>query len=396
MKKKYPYIIVVVLSLLLTPFLSFGDFGAIIIIALIDVFWKGENSKIISRKDVIFLCLLYIICLIQSFLFFLIGNMDFAYFSRGCSTTLNYIVWGFFCYRFIEHYNEDALLYMTDSLVLAYSFSVVAAIIQFGFLEVAIQTMSIFIGGFESAGSETDTILEACHQILLVMPLVSVLFYYRYKTSHDKRYLTRLILAIIISLLAYKRIAIASALLIFIVSYIFIKLRSSLLLPCSIGGVVFCIVFIYLTKNGEIYDYADKFGIDLAFRDVLWKGITNQYEFSVDFIGRGWGYITKYVHLYNMQIWNIKIGGLHSDILRTYIELGFCGFILFKSYLLYFYPKILQKSSKYASALVFLLCQLYALLVETTDNIMSYPACQLILILAPFCILEIGKIKNRQ
>ena len=396
MKNKYPYLIVIVLSLLLTPFLSFGDYGVTIIIFFIDLLWNGGNRKLMSCKDVKSLCLLYTVCLIQSLLFFLLGNIDFVYFSRGGSTTLSYIAWIFLCYRFIEHYGEDALLYMNDSFVLAYSFSIVAAINKYGFLKVAVQTMSIFIGGFESAGSETDSILEACNQILLIMPWISILFYFKYKASYDKRYFIRLIIAIIVSLLAYKRIAIASALFAFVLLYILIKNRRNLIFPFAIVAITCCMLFVFFTKNEEIYCYADKFGVDLAFRDVLWKGISNLYEFSVDFMGRGWGYVTKYVHLYNMRIWNLKIGGLHSDILRTYIELGFWGFILFKLYLLYFIPKMLYKTFRYASAIVFLTSQIYAILVETTDNIMSYPACQLILILAPFCFLKIGKVRNIQ
>ena len=90
--------------------------------------------------------------------------------------------------------------------------------------------------------------------------------------------------------------------------------------------------FIAIIKNDFIYELCYVYDIDLMFRDKLWPAFSNYYDFSINFYGQGWDFITKFLQENNQRIFGNNIGGLHNDILKIYIDFGFIGSIIYWSF----------------------------------------------------------------
>ena len=321
------------IAILNNPFIDLGAWGAMIGLFLLAIFLpKGRYDCQFTPKEIKLFCTIFFICILQSVFFVIFEGMNLKYLSRGLSTSLTMIFLIFFCSKLYRIYKEESFIIVFDGLVLSYSINVIYALTIFGFGPVVNSVFSIFSGGVESAGSETDVILEKSHAILLIMPFLCDLFLLKYFSNKDKTYLRRMLIALVISLLAYKRIAIGAALLILII-VLFKKIYNK----CTIiiSGVIIIsllLLYVFLIKTGTIYMLAAQHDVDLAYRDVIWQAFDKYFPFSWDFGGYGWDFITKFLHENNMKLFGNHIGGIHNDILKIYIDLGFIGTVFYFAY----------------------------------------------------------------
>lgn len=103
----------------------------------------------------------------------------------------------------------------------------------------------------------------------------------------------------------------------------------------KVASIVFIFVmllFVYMIRSGLLFAALSIFNINTMARTDLWIGIKNQYTFSFFFLGRGLGFVSKWLDNNWMNLGIIGLvesTGLHSDILKYYTELGFVWFIAF-------------------------------------------------------------------
>ena len=388
-REQYPFFAVVLLAVSFTKLLNWNAFVVPIILFIYSYHLKSNDSHIIDKADFKKLIGIFILCIFHLGIVYLLGNKAFSlqYVSRGISTCLFAIGQIYLCYKLTRKYGPFAFVVLVDALMLSYSVNFFTAVVQFGFSQVMMAFFSVFHSGFSGTeGLETDSVLEQAHATLLIMPLAAVLFYHVYMSTKEKGVLVRLIIAVVISLLAYKRIAIGAAIvvwLLFAFKYIYNK---TIIMTCGIVAVLFMVTFIWLIKSGVFYEIAMLYDINLMYRDVLWPAFDRFYDVSVDFIGQGYGFVSKYLALNNRFVFGNNIGGLHNDILKIYIELGFIGFLIYISYFILYIPLYLYKKKGVMVSFVFWICQVYLMILYLTDNSMIYPTNQYVAYLAPFTI----------
>lgn len=140
----------------------------------------------------------------------------------------------------------------------------------------------------------------------------------------------------------------------------------------TITGVVMmlvCYLLVYLVLNPDWNLIASNLNIDLAGRNYYYAAMQNYAHFGTDFIGLGRNacqVILKEDFPY------FRVGNVHSDILRMYVESGFWMFSVWLIYYLIIMPKYIErkigtKSSKFVMAVT-----LYTFIVYMTDNTELY------------------------
>lgn len=392
MSTQFRLFVIFFIAILNSPFVNLGNWGGIILTFFLAILIPKKRNcgadiscnfiKFTSFDFRLFI-LVYILCVAQALFYFLFFNMEFKYASRGISTSLTLIIQIYLCYKMIKYFKVEAFSVYFDGLVLSYSVNIIYALSVFGFGPVLNAFFSIFSGDIESAGSETDAILEQSHSILLIMPFISVIYLAYFITSKEKVYFKRMIIAIVISLLAYKRIAIGAACLIFFFCCFKRYYSRKLIVASGVVIISLLMLYVYAIKAGYVFAFTESHDINLQYRDVIWSRIDNLYTFNTGFMGRGWDFVTKYLQDNNQVLFGNSLGGIHNDILKIYIDFGFWGTIVFFSIFLIYIPIKLKNRS---ASFMFWLGQVYLIIIYLTDNAMIYVACQTIAYLSPFCV----------
>lgn len=390
--RKYSLSVLLCLVLICGSIIHNGDFIVHLIAVIFAYNIKTKHTDAINFKTFKRLSFIFVLCLLQIVLLFFLNDISFQYLYRGISTSLYRICEIYLCYKLIRGYGIKALNYLSDALMVAYSITIIVAISKYGIWPVVNSCFALFTYGLNQVNNlETDSILESAHSTLLIMPLIAICYLIELRQRYSKEILFRLIMAIFISLLAYKRIAIGAAVLTFMIYY-FNHIYNKIYIYIS-GFFIIAVLLCYIEfiKSGMIYLFSVEHDIDLNYRQILWPEFEQFYNLSINFIGQGWGFVSKYLHLHNEQLFGNNIGGLHNDILKIYIELGFIGFIVYFSFFIIYIPIYLYKKFGKNVSLYFYLCQLYLAIIYFTDNATIYPACQYIAYLAPFCIVAYCK-----
>lgn len=386
-----PLYFIILLSLLLSPYLSFGDFGIPIIIIILILRYGEVIFYSTYRNFIRCFCLVYMLCMLNSIVYSMFGVMELKYALRGISTSINSILFFLMSFVFLLQYKKKLFDYLSISFLLAYSIVVFNALIEFGFSEVLESVFAIFSNGVQSTGFETDSVLEAAHGILLTTPLLSIIYIYSYLEKKERRLLVLGGLLLIVSLMAYKRIAIGAMFVIAILYLLRKKINSFLIVLSGLISISLMLFFIAIIKNDFIYELCYVYDIDLMFRDRLWPAFSNYYDFSINFYGQGWDFITKFLQENNQRIFGNNIGGLHNDILKIYIDFGFIGSIIYWSFFLILIPLNLLKKGEKDAAFFYWLCQIYFIIIYTTDNALIYLPSQLAANVIP--LVHLKKIK---
>lgn len=365
--------------LMMLPILNFGDFG-LAIIHFVFVAYTGSNSMYKNNKSLINqFALVFVLCVIQSFVFFIFNGMPFKYLSRGISTSLNAILCIFVAFRSCDIYGDKAIDYIVKGYIMGYFLLIISAIGLFGFYEVYQNIFAIFTGGFTSGGgTDCEGYLEQTHAFLLIAPYLSLVYLWYCHMSKQKKYLIIALVLMVMSLCAYKRIAIGAALILSVFFFLRRLYNKKIILLSTVICIGCLLFYIYIIKTGIIYFYASLYDIDLMFRDRLWPEFEDLYNFDVSYMGKGWDFVSKYLHENNEKLTGTNIGGLHNDILKIYIDLGFFGFIAYFGILLCLIPLKLIKQGYTDASFLWWTSQLYLVIIYLTDNAMIYGVCQIV------------------
>lgn len=88
--------------------------------------------------------------------------------------------------------------------------------------------------------------------------------------------------------------------------------------------IVMALTYVHWIYNGELRSFLNSHHIFDSGRIYLYSLFSNEWNPSMQFVGRGMGFCEYYLKSLNMII-----GNVHSDILRLTIEIGVLGFVLY-------------------------------------------------------------------
>ena len=196
-------------------------------------------------------------------------------------------------------------------------------------------------------------------------------------------------IVVLLILLSFKRIGLAALGLTIILWMIlrYIKKetnRRKILFWGGIAAICICYLFVAMIKEGWLIAILNAMGIHTMGRNYYYEALASHFQFSPLFLGLG---RNASATLFTTDYAFMRVGNVHSDILRMYAE---CGFILFGLWLAVYWialPKAIDKKYGYRAMEFFLLCTVYTFVVYATDNTELYLVNQYFYMLMPMHVI---------
>ena len=118
-----------------------------------------------------------------------------------------------------------------------------------------------------------------------------------------------------------------------------------------------------------------QYNINFMSRLEWYLSIGDVFSFSPLYVGRGWGSLSLIIE-------DISVVGIHSDVLRMFVDAGFVGFIVWLIYYFKYIPSYYLKKPGIAYR-VYVIFMIYAIITYLTDNTLNYFIFQTVLIGVP-------------
>ena len=223
--------------------------------------------------------------------------------------------------------------------------------------------------------TDSFTILEA-HQVTFVFG--ALLIYYLYECKKNKQNIKKAMICFLMTLFGFKRILAIALLAGVVVMFALNKIKNKTILYWiiileTIAVLIGTYYWIYGLKNDifkqKFYNeafYEDKSGISDRLRMSF--ELNNLYKFSIDYKGKGLGFVERYREN-NSKFYPTD---LHDDLLRKYIDYGFLIYgiyFLIKSYII---PRYYLKNNKNDIFTIYISLYIMTIICWTTDNLAGY------------------------
>lgn len=316
----------------------------------------------------------------------------FENFKRAGITIISAIVVPIMIFSFFKAAKEQVVNYITIGYLINQIVVMIIRTISFGPLK-AFQDIT---GSF-SIKNSTASIFEIhmatyCLGILIIYYLWNIIDSKRKHQSLNKKTIALLVLLLFFFLLGNKRIAILALVIAAIAMFIILKIRinKKKILAFSAAIIIIIISYIGIIYNGQFYKLNKSAGIDTSGRSLLYRYITDKSDFSINALP--WGLDTVNVMLENVPYQEIHQSyiavALHNDLLRTYVEFGFIGFVLWLAIIALFIPYIIFKTLSAQTLKMYYVLLIYALILFSTSNAYYLTNIQTLLFLIPMVINE--------
>ena len=272
-------------------------------------------------------------------------------------------------------------------------------VVDYTFMAISLSYLTSIVVAYKEGGlsqfilmitddSFNGSVLEM-HEVAPITALFILYYLYGFFTKENNFSFVfrRIFIVFIILFLSLKRIVFLSVLIIipvFLVIYWYYKQISrigkerKILTLLNFLSLVFIIgVFFYISiiKSGSMYAFIQNHNINSMARTDLWRGIESTYTFTPIFIGRGIGFVSKWMDN-NWMTLNINglngSMGIHNDILKYYIEVGFLGLFIYLYTLLYRNAKRIFVNIGHKESFIYFVLIMFQMLIWFTDNISIY------------------------
>ena len=312
--------------------------------------------------------------IIVSLFIWFVGQVDTEVISRGLSGVFvynNMLSFTLAAVAFLYIFGENGIWYNLIAILISNILIIFTVILQNG--------IGVFFSEFVTliitfAGQTGDVIVQAeIHE--LAFCLGAYLIYMFLKPKKDIVFYILLGLTLFCFLASFKRIgiiAIAVAVALGWVLKFIAKFKTStaksLTLIISALILVFLIVYIAIIKM-DVFTLLEKAGINTSGRVEIYDAVDKFYDFSIEFLGNGIGFLTYQLSA-NM---NVGVSSVHNDFLQYFIDLGFCGYILWLASMTIVRVCYFGRKEKTENAIITLALTVYLVIVSSTDNTMNYP-----------------------
>lgn len=327
-----------------------------------------------TLKATLVYCIPLIITILVSLFIWFVGQVDTEVISRGLSGEFvynNMLSFTLAAVAFLYIFGENGIWYNLIAILISNILIIFTVILQNG--------IGVFFSEFVTliitfAGQTGDVIVQAeIHE--LAFCLGAYLIYMFLKPKKDIVFYILLGLTLFCFLAAFKRIgiiAIAVAVALGWVLKFIAKFKTStaksLTLIISALIVVFLIGYIAIIKM-DVFTLLEKAGINTSGRVEIYDAVDKFYDFSIEFLGNGIGFLTYQLST-NM---NVGVSSVHNDFLQYFIDLGFCGYILWLASMTIVRVCYFGRKEKTENAIITLALTVYLVIVSSTDNTMNYP-----------------------
>lgn len=388
-KRLWGYLYIITMAIAFTT--RYADFTlGYEIQMLVGAFWivialaKLERNRFLFEEDnkKIFLLFLKIYLIpkivihVYTIMLMILGRVEWTYFSTNFSVYIPTIL-------------SIVSLYLFG--VKAYKYSAIALIISW-LVSVGVSFLSkgpyIFVYAikqayFDSTDNSFFNYLELHDLVLSLGYIVTIYYISREKITKKNIFILLAVLAMMV--LGMKRIAVLGVVLA-IFFYMFLRMfdtnkQYKICLAFGWVGLFLCFLFIFIMSRGEwFFEVLGKFGIHPMGRNYYFTEIMKYAEFDIGFLGIGRNVITK---ILNTELSYLRVGGVHSDIIKMYVE---NGFVMFGIWLWYSLIRVTQLYKKYFSSkvsVIYFVITIYTFTLYLTDNVEIYFICQVISMVIP-------------
>ena len=327
-----------------------------------------------TLKATLVYCIPLIITILVSLFIWFVGQVDTEVISRGLSGAFvynNMLSFTLAAVAFLYIFGENGIWYNLIAILISNILIIFTVILQNG--------IGVFFSEFVTliitfAGQTGDVIVQAeIHE--LAFCLGAYLIYMFLKPKKDIVFYILLGLTLFCFLAAFKRIgiiAIAVAVALGWVLKFIAKFKAStaksLTIIISALILVFLIGYIAIIKM-DVFTLLEKAGINTSGRVEIYDAVDKFYDFSIEFLGNGIGFLTYQLST-NM---NVGVSSVHNDFLQYFIDLGFCGYILWLASMTIVRVCYFGRKEKTENAIITLALTVYLVIVSSTDNTMNYP-----------------------
>lgn len=327
-----------------------------------------------TLKATLVYCIPLIITILVSLFIWFVEQVDTEVISRGLSGAFiynNMLSFTLAAVAFLYIFGENGIWYNLIAILISNILIIFTVILQNG--------IGVFFSEFVTliitfAGQTGDVIVQAeIHE--LAFCLGAYLIYMFLKPKKDIVFYILLGLTLFCFLAAFKRIgiiAIAVAVALGWMLKFIAKFKSStaksLTLIISAIILVFLIGYIAIIKM-DVFTLLEKAGINTSGRVEIYDAVDKFYDFSIEFLGNGIGFLTYQLST-NMSV---GVSSVHNDFLQYFIDLGFCGYILWLASMTIVRVCYFGRKEKTENAIITLALTVYLVIVSSTDNTMNYP-----------------------
>jgi hypothetical protein len=327
-----------------------------------------------TLKATLVYCIPLIITILVSLFIWFVGQVDTEVISRGLSGAFvynNMLSFTLAAVAFLYIFGENGIWYNLIAILISNILIIFTVILQNG--------IGVFFSEFVTliitfAGQTGDVIVQAeIHE--LAFCLGAYLIYMFLKPKKDMVFYILLGLTLFCFLAAFKRIgiiAIAVAVALGWVLKFIAKIKTStaksLTVIISALILVFLIGYIAIIKM-DVFTLLEKAGINTSGRVEIYDAVDKFYDFSIEFLGNGIGFLTYQLSA-NM---NVGVSSVHNDFLQYFIDLGFCGYILWLASMTIVRVCYFGRKEKTENAIITLALTVYLVIVSSTDNTVNYP-----------------------
>lgn len=356
-----------------------------IIISIFKLLVNGFHFTGALKKDYKNFLVLYLMphFLIHLYTLFLmiIGKVSWSYFTTDLTVYVPTLVAVFSVYLF----GTRAFFYNCISVVFAWVLSITSSIMLKGVGIVPYAIIQAY--GIETLGNfRYDANYFELHDIVLAVGYIVVFYIFTSMKKTIKNILIIFFVLFILSL-GMKRISMLG----FVFSVIFywisknFKDKNKYRFCMCAGFFAFfvCYIYVYIMSLENVFtNFVTKFGINTMGRVYYYKEIMKYAEFSPFFMGIGRNVCTRVL---TTDLSYLNVAGVHSDILKMYVENGFIVFGLWICYYLFYITRFYKNFYGYKEALLYFGLTIYTFTLYLTDNIEVYFICQIMQIVIPVC-----------
>ena len=313
------------------------------------------------------------------------SSATFLNFSRLCSTFLYLILaYGYACTA-IYLFREKGIDYLFWAGVCSYFCgSVLYLLVRYGFMGMRAYITTLIFGESSIANYAMEV-----HDLTFAMGIF-LLYYMFFEDKSARHHKAKIVLSIILILLGLKRIEMLALCIAVLLYFVLIKWGKGIkvcTIVCGVAAVVISLVYIYVIDSGMLSALLLKYGIQDNGRLSYYLYANKFYEYSIDFVGLGWTWFSRYfqqLYLSGYRIDGYRIAAsIHSDILVMFIEIGFVLFVVWVFYMFITRTNVVTRKFGAVAGECVLLLTLYMFILYLTDNTITYTDTQTMFILAP-------------
>lgn len=185
--------------------------------------------------------------------------------------------------------------------------------------------------------------------------------------------------------MGFKRILVLSIVFVFLLSQICrngsIHTRRMVCRCASVCLFIVCWVWVWSIYSGAFFQLIEALGIQTMSRTYYYKIVADSTSFSPSFLGMG---LNSVANMLASTYSYLHAGGVHSDILKYYAEIGFAGFLAWTLFYLLILPKMIERRFGDSASYGYYLINIFTFVIYFTDNIDIYFGSQLLYVSIPF------------